>query len=437
MSTKNILQHKKILLGVSGGIAAYKSADLVRRLIEVGCDVRVVMTEGAQAFVTPMTFQALSGNPVHTSLLDPEAEAAMGHIEQARWADVILIAPASANTLARLAHGFADDLLSTLCLATDAPVALAPSMNRLMWSNAATVANIATLKNRGFTFFGPDSGDQACGETGTGRMMEPLDIRSALHDFVSTGNGKPSGHFPNSEVSTSTGNLPLKGTPVLITAGPTREPIDPVRYLSNRSSGKMGFAVAAAAAELGARVTLIAGPVHLDTPNHVRRIDVVSAADMHQSVMQHVDDNKIFISVAAVADYRVASIAEEKIKKSSADMSLRLERNADILSDVAALENGPFCVGFAAETNDVERYARDKLKRKKLDMIAANRVGQADNAVFNSDTNALDVYWVNQTPPVGDTSDTGEHARIDSASKESVARSLLDLIAVQYAAWKI
>lgn len=440
MSSDTTLNNKKILLGVSGGIAAYKSADLVRRLIEVGCDVRVVMTDGAQAFITPMTFQALSGNPVHTSLLDPQAEAAMGHIELARWADMILIAPASANTLARLAHGFASDLLSTLCLATDAPILVAPSMNRLMWANAATTANIKTLSARGYTQLGPDSGDQACGEVGTGRMLEPLDIRAGLLEFVQSGGITKQPDQVDESSCTIPGiakDQSLAGTSVLITAGPTREPIDPVRYLSNRSSGKMGFAVAAAAADLGAEVTLVAGPVHLDTPDQVERVDVVSAADMHQAVMQHVNNHDIFISVAAVADYRVATVSDHKIKKSTEEMSLQLERNPDILGDVAALKDAPFCVGFAAETHDVENHARGKLKRKKLNMIAANHVGQADNAVFNSDTNALDVYWVDKNwVDKNQQQDAGGHARIPSASKQSVARSLLDLIAVQYAACK-
>jgi len=374
----------------------------------------VVMTEGAQAFITPMTFQALSGNPVHTHLLDPDAEAAMGHIELARWADVILIAPASANTLARLAHGFADDLLSTLCLATDAPLVVVPAMNRLMWANTATMDNIKQLEQRGVTRLGPGSGDQACGEVGAGRMLEPLEIRHALQVFMSE------------RLSTDHSPTPLlAGKTVLITAGPTREPVDPVRYLSNRSSGKMGFAVATAARELGAQVELIAGPVHLDTPAGANRTDVVSAADMLDAVMGKTDTTDIFISVAAVADYRVATVADQKIKKSDSDMTLQLERNADILSTVAEIADGPFCVGFAAETDDVERYARGKLERKGLQMIAANHVAQADNAVFNSDTNALEVYW----PGAG-------HASIPTADKLTVARALLQLIAVQYAACK-
>ncbi|MBX2823168.1 MAG: bifunctional phosphopantothenoylcysteine decarboxylase/phosphopantothenate--cysteine ligase CoaBC [Gammaproteobacteria bacterium] len=413
-AVRDALQGKRILLGVSGGIAAYKSADLVRRLAEVGAEVRVVMTAGAQSFVTPMTFQALSGYPVHTSLLDPEAEAAMGHIELARWADVIVIAPASANTLARLANGFADDLLSTLCLATDAPIVVVPAMNRLMWANTATLDNVQRLEQRGIKRLGPGSGDQACGEVGAGRMLEPLEIRHELQLYMAK----------RSDADYSDSGE-LAGTNILITAGPTREAVDPVRYLSNRSSGKMGFAVAQAAREFGATVTLVAGPVHLDTPAGVDRIDVVSAEDMLGKVMQHTSASDIFIAVAAVADYRVAEVADRKIKKDSNAMTLQLERNPDILATVAALPDRPYCVGFAAETNDVERYARSKLERKGLQMIAANQVAQADNAVFNSDTNALDVYWP----------DNG-HASIPTADKLQVARSLLQLIAVQYAACK-
>ena len=406
------LSGQKILLGITGGIAAYKSADLTRRLIEVGAEVRVVMTQGAQSFITPMTLQALSGHPVHTDLLDPAAEAAMGHIELARWADTILIAPASANTIARLAHGFASDLLSTLCLATDRPIVIAPAMNRLMWSNPATSDNITTLESRGMTVIGPGVGDQACGETGAGRMLEPLEIRQHLLDAQDAPSGKEQQQDPLST---------LNGIKVLITAGPTREPIDPVRFLSNRSSGKMGFAVAEAAAKAGADVTLIAGPVHLDTPAHVNRIDVTSAQDMFDAVMGVVDSQQIFISVAAVADYRLDTVATQKIKKSKDSLSLSLVRNPDILASVAGLKQSPFCVGFAAETNDVEQYATGKLNRKKLDMIAANQVATKDNAVFNSDTNALEVYWTG-----------GGHASIATASKHHVATQLIQLIAERF-----
>lgn len=414
-SGHNSLQNKNILLGVCGGISCYKSADLVRKLIEAGADVRVVMTEGAQRFISELTFQALSGNPVHTDLLDPQAEAAMGHIELARWADQIIIAPATANTLSRLAHGMADDLLSTLCLASEAPLAVAPAMNRIMWSNPATRANVDLLANRGVTIFGPGSGSQACGETGEGRMLEPLEIRDALltgmNSPATTGQTTPKNQTANA----------LAGTHILLTAGPTREQIDPVRFLSNNSSGKMGFAIAQTAIHMGAKVTLVAGPVAQETPQGVQRIDVKSAADMHQAVMQHTHSADIFIAVAAVADYKVADIADHKIKKSEPVMSIELARTKDILADVAALANAPFCVGFAAETRDLEKYARGKLVGKKLDMIAANPVVQKGKAVFGSDTNSLEVFW----------GDAGHHS-IAPASKKEVAEELLELVAVQY-----
>ncbi len=394
------LTNKKILLGISGGIAAYKSAILARRLIDEGASVKVVMTSGAQAFIQPLTFQALTGNPVHTDLLDPAAEAAMGHIELARWADCILIAPATANTLARIAHGISDDLLSTLCLATDAPLFVAPAMNRLMWNNPATTANCQTLAARGVQFFGPGTGFQACGETGSGRMLEPEEIRDALI------------HALNAPT-----NDALAGKRILITAGPTREAIDPVRYLSNHSSGKMGFAIADAAASMGATVTLVAGPVSLQASADVKRIDVTSADDMLSAVMGEVSDNDVFISVAAVADYRLEQVMDQKIKKSADTMQLSLVRNPDILKSVSSLPNRPFCLGFAAETENVEVHARGKLKNKHLDMIAANNVGQKDSPVFGSDTNALDVYW----PEDG-------HSSIESGSKQDVAKALLELL---------
>ncbi len=397
------LKNKKILLGISGGIAAYKSAILARRLIEEGATVKVVMSSGAQAFIQPLTFQALTGNPVHTDLLDPAAEAAMGHIELARWADCILIAPATANTLARIANGLSDDLLSTLCLATDAPLFVAPAMNRLMWANAATAANCETLASRGVHFFGPGEGFQACGEVGSGRMMEPEDIRDALIASL------------NSTASAS--ELALSGKNLLITAGPTREAIDPVRYLSNHSSGKMGFAIADAATKMGASVTLVAGPVSLTANPDVKRIDVSSANDMLDAVMQQVSTSDVFISVAAVADYRLEEVKEQKIKKSDDTMQLTLVRNPDILKSVSTLPNRPFCLGFAAETENVEEHARGKLKNKNLDMIAANNVGNKDNPVFGSDTNSLDVYW----PEDG-------HSKIPSGSKHDVAKALLELL---------
>jgi len=409
------LSNKKILLGVTGGIAAYKSSILARRLIEEGATVKVVMTQGALAFIQPLTFQALTGNPVHTDLLDPAAEAAMGHIELARWADYILIAPATANTLARIAHGFSDDLLTTLCLATDAPIYAAPAMNRLMWQNPATIANCNTLQSRGIHFFGPGDGAQACGETGSGRMLEPEDIRDALIQHVSSSSQSSNANAPSQL---------LAGQRILITAGPTQEAIDPVRYLSNRSSGKMGFALAEAATAMGAKVTLIAGPVSLKASDAITRHNVVSAQDMLDAVMEEVSENDVFISVAAVADYRLEEVQDHKIKKNADNMQLSLIKNPDILKTVAKLKNRPFCVGFAAETNDVEEYARGKLTRKNLDMIAANQVGQADNPVFGSDTNALEVFW---------TADDG-HRSIPSGSKQQVASQLLELIAqrIQY-----
>lgn len=408
------LSNKKILLGVSGGIAAYKSAILARRLIDEGASVRVVMTQGAQAFMQPLTFQALTGNPVHLDLLDPAAEAAMGHIELARWADAILIAPASANTLARLAHGLADDLLSTLCLATDAPLYVAPAMNRLMWNNAATRDNCRILAKRGVVFLGPAEGVQACGETGEGRMLEPEDIRDQVIAAMQK----------NSPLGIANG--PLAGKQVLITAGPTREAIDPVRYISNHSSGKMGFALAEAARLAGAKVTLVAGPVSLQADPDITRIDVVSAEDMLKAVMSHVKEADVFISVAAVSDYRLTQVMDQKIKKQSEQMTLSLVRNPDILKSVAELANRPFVVGFAAETENMEAHARGKLEKKSLDMIAANNVGQADNPVFSADTNALDVYW---------PANNG-HVHIPSDSKQNVAHSLLSIIGQQLDARK-
>jgi phosphopantothenoylcysteine decarboxylase/phosphopantothenate--cysteine ligase len=362
----------KVLLGVTGGIAAYKSPDLVRRLRERGAEVQVVMTAAAREFVTPMTFQAVSGRSVRTDLWDPAAESAMGHIELARWADLIVIAPASADFLARLATGQADDLLSTVCLATTAPIAVAPSMNRIMWANAATQANIETLRARGIRAFGPGEGDQACGESGEGRMLEPLEIaRLALGAIGRAG--------------------PLAGERVVITAGPTREAIDPVRFISNRSSGKMGFAIAQAAAEAGADVVLVTGPVALATPAGVRRIECESAADMLSAVLREIEPAQIFIATAAVADYRPVAVCEQKIKKHAQSLQLGLERTDDILATVAARARRPFVVGFAAETESVEQHARSKLERKRLDLIAANEVGH--DKVFDKDENSLLVLW--------------------------------------------
>ena len=404
------LQGKHILLGISGGIASYKSAILARRLIDAGAQVRVVMTQGAQAFITPLTFQALTGNPVHTDLLDPAAEAAMGHIELARWADYVLIAPATANVMARLANGMADDLLTTLCLATEAPLAIAPAMNRLMWSHPATQDNLAILVSRGTTIIGPGAGEQACGEVGVGRMTEPDAIRDALAAAMAAS--------PASATTGNAGGL-LQGKAIVITAGPTIEAIDPVRFISNRSSGKMGFALATAAQQMGANVTLIAGPVALDTPAHVNRIDVKTTDDMLGATLNAVKQADVFIAVAAVADYKVAKVSVEKIKKTDDELTLDLVRNPDILQTVAALKSRPYCVGFAAETENLEKNAQSKLKKKKLDMIAANQVGQANNPVFGSDKNSLSVYW-------------GTHKeQIAPAAKLDVARQLLNIIAKQ------
>ena len=387
--------NKNILLGVTGGIAAYKSADLVRRLKDAGAQVQVAMTKAATEFVGPLTFQALSGNPVHTDLLNPDAEAAMGHIQLARWADLILIAPASANLMARLAQGSADDLLTTLCLASESPIALAPAMNRIMWSDSATQSNLNILRKRGVEIFGPGAGDQACGEVGEGRMLEPAELLELSSGLFKTGS--------------------LDGKRVLLTAGPTREPIDPVRYISNHSSGKMGFAIAEAAVQAGAKVTLIAGPVSLVTPAHVRRLDVEQAEEMYAAVIAEVDDADIFIASAAVADYKVAEQASHKIKKTADNLHLILSHNPDILAAVSSLEQPPFTLGFAAETLDLETHALDKLQRKHLNMIAANWVGDRDIG-FNSDNNALEVFW--------------NHGRksIPKAAKSKVARELIQLL---------
>jgi phosphopantothenoylcysteine decarboxylase/phosphopantothenate--cysteine ligase len=386
----------RVLLGVTGGIAAYKSPDLVRRLVERGADVQVVMTAAAQKFVSPTTFQAVSGRPTRSDLWDSAAEAAMGHIELARWAQVILIAPASADFISRLAHGRADDLLATLCLASEAPLVVAPAMNRIMWANKATQANVATLAARGIRFLGPGSGNQACGEIGPGRMWEPLKLaESVLEPPVNDGL--------------------LAGLHVLITAGPTRERLDPVRYLTNRSSGKMGFAVAAAAQEAGAQVTIVSGPVNLPTPAGTARIDVESARDMHAAVHAQIADADIFIAAAAVADFQPVTISKQKIKKQGTSVKLDLEPAPDIVKSVAELADRPFVVGFAAETNDVEENALGKLNRKKLDMIAANHVG--DGIAFDCEDNALTVLW------------PGGKIEVARGPKLEVARALIGLIA--------
>ncbi len=394
----NMLTNKKVLLGIGGGIAAYKSADLIRRLKERGADVRVIMTQSAMEFITPLTIQALSGHPVASDLLDPAAEAAMGHIELARWADVVLLAPATANLMARINAGMADELLTTTCLATSAPIIVCPAMNQQMYQNVATQENMANLARKGLLIWQPASGHQACGEVGPGRMQEPVTIAEQLVQFF--------------------GPKSLQGQKLLLTAGPTREAIDPVRYISNHSSGKMGFALAQAAAEMGAEVTLVSGPVNLATPAGVKRIDVESAQQMLDAVMQQVEQHNIFIGCAAVADYRIADVADQKIKKSAEKMQLALVRNPDILATVAQHTTRPFTVGFAAETNDVEQYARGKLQRKKLDMIAANDVS-IQGLGFNADSNALQVFWQDGSQ------------QLPATDKLTLARQLLTLIEQQ------
>ena len=393
------LTNKQILVGVTGGIAAYKAAELIRRLQDHGATVRVIMTKAAQAFITPLTLQALSGNPVHCDLLDSEAEAAMGHIELARWADLVLIAPASADFMARLATGQADDLLATVCLATNASIAIAPSMNQGMWRDQSTQQNLQTLISKQVLVFGPGDGSQACGDIGPGRMMEPEQLAVEASSVFKIGS--------------------LDGVKIVITAGPTREAIDPVRYISNHSSGKMGFALAQAAMDAGASVTLITGPVSLQAPERVTRIDVNSAAEMHQAVIETLPVCDIFIGSAAVADYRPTSIADQKIKKSTATMTIELIRNPDIIADVSNHPQRPFTIGFAAETQDVESYARGKLEKKKLDLIIANDV--SNTAIgFNSDDNAVSVIW-----------NDGE-VSLPMTSKQQLGRRLIEEISQHY-----
>lgn len=389
------LAGKHILLGISGGIAAYKCAELTRRLRERGAEVRVVMTHAAKEFITPLTMQAVSGYPVADSLLDPAAEASMGHIELAKWADLVLLAPATADLIARLAAGMGNDLLTTVVLATDAPVVISPAMNQQMYRNQATQDNIATLVRRGVSVWGPAAGEQACGDIGPGRMLEPLELVERCDAFFAP--------------------KPLLGKKLLLTAGPTREALDPVRYITNHSSGKMGFAIADAAATLGAEVTLISGPVTLTTPAKVKRINVQSALEMHAAVMAHAQQHDIFIGCAAVADYRPDVIAEQKIKKTeqSDTLCITMVKNPDIVASVAALtERRPFTVGFAAETQDVEKYALGKLTKKKLDMICANDVSITGQG-FDSNDNALMVYWSN-----------GQHA-LPLSSKRELAQALM------------
>ena len=393
------LANKQILIGISGGIAAYKSAELVRRLIKEGANVRVCMTKSSCEFITPLTLQALSGNSVHTDLLDLNAEAAMGHIELARWADLILIAPTTANFMAKLAHGYANDLLSTLCLATETPIHLAPAMNHVMWKNLATKENVKILQHRNYTLHGPGSGEQACGEIGTGRMLEA----SELVDLIT---------------ANFTQNKSLLGKTILITAGPTREAIDPVRFISNRSSGKMGYAIATAAKAFGANVILVSGPVILEAPAGVQRHLVESAKEMHEKTMELAKDADIFIATAAVSDYSPMQVSEQKIKKSKNTLSLELSYNPDILFDVSHHYSELFTVGFAAETEHLIKHARDKLKRKKLNMIVANSVGK--NKGFDKDTNQLEVLWENG------------HISIPEKEKSELAVDLMNIISEKF-----
>ncbi|MBK5143934.1 bifunctional phosphopantothenoylcysteine decarboxylase/phosphopantothenate--cysteine ligase CoaBC [Budviciaceae bacterium BWR-B9] len=386
-----MLNGKKIVLGMSGGIAAYKCPEIVRRLKDQGADVRVVMTAAAKAFITPLTLQAVSGYPVSDDLLDPAAEASMGHIELGKWADLVVIAPATADILARIAAGMANDLLTTICLATSAPVAVVPAMNQQMYRAQATQHNLHTLASRNLLLWGPDSGSQACGDVGPGRMLDPLCIVKHCVDFFN----------PVQD---------LAGINIMLTAGPTREALDPVRFISNHSSGKMGYAIAKAAAERGASVTLVSGPVQLPTPVNVTRINVTSALEMREAVMQLAGSQNIFIACAAVADYRAEHIANEKIKKQGDDLVLKMVKNPDIVAEVAAMTaNRPFVVGFAAETQNVEEYARLKLARKNLDLICANNVSLSGQG-FNSDTNALHLYWSNgeMSLPLSDKSSLGQ-----------------------------
>ncbi|MEM6162412.1 bifunctional phosphopantothenoylcysteine decarboxylase/phosphopantothenate--cysteine ligase CoaBC [Erwinia sp. P6884] len=368
------LTGKKIVLGVSGGIAAYKAPELVRRLRDRGADVRVVMTGAAKAFITPLSLQAVSGYPVSDDLLDPAAEAAMGHIELGKWADLVILAPATADLIARVTAGMANDLLTTLCLATAAPVAVVPAMNQQMYRALPTQHNLQILAGRGLPIWGPDSGSQACGDVGPGRMLDPLAIVDEAVKWASP-------------------RLDLQHMNIMITAGPTREPLDPVRFITNHSSGKMGFAIAAAAASRGANVTLIAGPVDLQTPQGVRRVGVVTASEMQQAVMEQAAQQHIFIGTAAVADYRAAEISAEKIKKQGDEVTFKMVKNPDIVAGVAAMQaSRPYVVGFAAETENVEEYARQKRVRKNLDLICANDVSKAGQG-FNSDANALHLFW--------------------------------------------
>jgi len=399
------LEGKKILLGVCGGIAAYKSAELTRRLMDQGAQVRIVMTASAKQFITPLTMQAVSGHVIYDDLLDPQAEAGMGHIELAKWADLILIAPATANAIARLRAGMADELLTTLCLATPSPIAIAPAMNQQMYLAPATQDNLTVLKDRGILIWGPAQGIQACGDVGPGRLLEVPDLVQLSCDF-----------FAPTDQS-------LAGINVVITAGPTQEAIDPVRYISNHSSGKMGFSLANAALSMGASVTVIAGPVNLTLPTAIKRLNVKSAREMHQAALDSLPTTDIFIACAAVADYRAEEVHSEKMKKKvdTDSITLTLVKNPDIIADVANANHRPFCVGFAAETNDVEAYALGKLKRKNLDLIAANDVSGGDQG-FNSENNALTVFAKDKRFDIG------------LNNKKEVAIQLLKIISQQYQA---
>lgn len=440
----NFLNGKHIVVGITGGIAAYKSADLTRRLLEAGAEVRIVMTAAATEFVTPLTFQALSGYPVLFENFDnnekskPTEESSdasagteqmgtkqmgMKHIELARWADAIIIAPASANTIAKLAHGRADNLLTTLCLASEALKCFAPAMNRVMWDDLSTQKNCTTLQEKDWFQFGPDSGSQACGEVGQGRMLDVADILTKLQQCFISGE--------------------LQGINIIVTAGPTYEAIDPVRFIGNRSSGKMGYAIATAAQEAGANVTLISGPSALTKPDTLKFISIESAAEMKQAVMSCINDSDIYISAAAVADYRIEKIASQKIKKSADSLDLKLIKNEDIISTVASLPSPPFVVGFAAETENVIDNAKNKLLKKNLDMIIANDVSSNDSnsttpennlpeTGFNSEYNALHVFWQNRKDDTANQSTVINERHFELAKKSQLAKQVISLIATQY-----
>ena len=401
VNTLKSLTNKRVLLGVSAGIAAYKTPDLVRKLSELGAQVQVILSKNANQFVAPLALQAVSGHAVHNYAMTAESESGMGHIDLARWADVVLIAPATANLMARLCQGNADELLTTVCVATEAPIAVAPAMNQQMWQNAASMANIVTLESRGIHVLGPDAGEQACGEVGPGRMLQPEDIAQRVGAL-----------FKKTQ---------LTGKKLMITAGPTWEAIDPVRGITNHSSGMMGYALAQAAIEAGAQVTLVSGPTHLPKPELANTINVISALDMHAAVMDAIDQHDIFIAVAAVADYRPVDSADQKIKKNADEMTITMVKNPDILADVAAREKPPFCVGFAAETNNLIDYARGKLERKKLDLIAANHVGGSETG-FGTPNNAITLIAKDSV------------TEFPKQSKNSLARVLVAEIAKAYTA---